>query len=59
MKCPKCESDTHVIDTVIRKTCTHRRRECMECGHRFNTQELLTDEPMPSRRKAYGYGRLR
>ncbi|MBB2965138.1 hypothetical protein [Methylobacterium sp. R2-1] len=42
MICPKCSSDTRVIDSrpheddsgVIR-----RRRECVACGHRFVTQE--------------------
>lgn len=59
MKCPACGSDTHVIDTVIDKTSTHRRRECYGCGNRFTTKETVTDEPMPSRRKKYGYGKVR
>ena len=35
--CPKCDGDTHVIDT--RKT--RRRRECKSCGFRFFTEELI------------------
>ena len=49
MKCPSCDSqDSKVIDSrsaddgeVIR-----RRRECIDCGHRFTTYERLGERPV-------------
>lgn len=44
MRCPKCTSiDDKVIDSRISKegSTIRRRRECLECGHRFTTTELL------------------
>jgi transcriptional regulator NrdR family protein len=41
--CPKCKSDSEVIDSRYRaklKT-TYRRRRCLECGHRWSTAEVL------------------
>ena len=42
MRCPKCPpADTKVLDTRTSKneTSIRRRRECLECGHRFTTIE--------------------
>ncbi|HZP59356.1 MAG TPA: transcriptional regulator NrdR [Opitutaceae bacterium] len=47
MRCPKCTSiDDKVIDSRISKegTTIRRRRECLECGHRFTTTEALVRE---------------
>ncbi len=47
MRCPKCTSiDDKVIDSRISKegTTIRRRRECLECGHRFTTTESLVRE---------------
>lgn len=47
MRCPKCTSiEDKVIDSRISKegSTIRRRRECMECGHRFSTTELLVRE---------------
>lgn len=44
MRCPKCTSiEDKVIDSRISKegTAIRRRRECLECGHRFTTTESL------------------
>jgi hypothetical protein len=41
MKCVKCGSKTHVLRTDH----TVRRRECLSCGHRFSTEEIVCDEP--------------
>src|SRR3954463_14975228 len=44
MRCPKCTSiEDKVIDSRISKdgSTIRRRRECMECGHRFTTTEAL------------------
>jgi transcriptional repressor NrdR len=44
MRCPKCTSiEDKVIDSRISKdgSTIRRRRECMECGHRFTTTESL------------------
>lgn len=42
MKCPICNGNSKVIDT--RFTCgarKRRRRECLECGARFVTMEIM------------------
>jgi transcriptional repressor NrdR len=44
MRCPKCTSvEDKVIDSRISKegTSIRRRRECLECGHRYSTTEML------------------
>jgi transcriptional repressor NrdR len=44
MRCPKCTSiEDKVIDSRISKegNTIRRRRECMECTHRFTTTETL------------------
>lgn len=46
MLCPECLGRTHVIDKrVIRQGAeSRRRRECMECSHRFTTHETATKD---------------
>ncbi|MCC5023949.1 MAG: transcriptional repressor NrdR [Candidatus Synoicihabitans palmerolidicus] len=47
MRCSKCTSiDDKVIDSRISKegNTIRRRRECLECGHRFSTSETLVRE---------------
>jgi transcriptional repressor NrdR len=47
MRCPKCTSiDDKVIDSRISKegTTIRRRRECLECSHRFTTTESFVRE---------------
>ncbi len=47
MRCPKCTSiEDKVIDSRISKEggSIRRRRECLECGNRFTTTELLVRE---------------
>ena len=42
MRCPKCTSiEDKVIDSRIARdgNSIRRRRECLECGHRFTTNE--------------------
>lgn len=44
MRCPKCTSiEDKVIDSRISKegNTIRRRRECLECGNRFSTTEVL------------------
>lgn len=44
MRCPKCTSiEDKVIDSRISKegSSIRRRRECLECGHRYSTVEAL------------------
>jgi transcriptional repressor NrdR len=44
MRCPKCTSiEDKVIDSRISKegSTIRRRRECLECGHRYSTTEAL------------------
>ena len=49
MLCPKCTSiEDKVIDSRISKegSTIRRRRECMECGNRFTTTEMLVREDL-------------
>jgi hypothetical protein len=49
MKCPKCIEATQVLETRQ----TRRRRECLTCGFRFTTLEVLATEaaaPQPEPR---------
>src|ERR1051326_4113706 len=49
MRCPKCTSiEDKVIDPRISKegSTIRRRRECLECGHRFSTTETLVRDGM-------------
>lgn len=44
MKCPKCKKmENKVVDSRIIKegSAIRRRRECLECGHRFTTYEYI------------------
>ena len=49
MRCPKCTSiEDKVIDSrIVREGSTiRRRRECLECGHRFSTTETVVREDL-------------
>ncbi|MCX6946054.1 MAG: transcriptional regulator NrdR [Verrucomicrobiota bacterium] len=49
MRCPKCTSiEDKVIDSRISKegSTIRRRRECLECGHRYTTTEGLVRDGM-------------
>ena len=49
MLCPKCQSSqTKVIDSrsVDDDTSIRRRRECLNCGYRFNTSERVERTPL-------------
>ena len=41
MICPKCKSSNNFVkDTRHHAGETHRRRECIDCGYKFNTIEI-------------------
>ena len=49
MRCPSCGySESKVVDSRPSEddTTIRRRRECLECGHRFTTYERLVDNPL-------------
>ncbi|WP_438481545.1 transcriptional regulator NrdR [Oleiharenicola lentus] len=49
MRCPKCTSiEDKVIDSRIGRdgSVTRRRRECLECGNRFTTTEVLVRDSL-------------
>ena len=49
MRCPKCTSiEDKVIDSRIARdgNNTRRRRECLECDHRFTTSETLVRDSL-------------
>ncbi|OHE89272.1 MAG: transcriptional regulator NrdR [Verrucomicrobia bacterium RIFCSPLOWO2_12_FULL_64_8] len=66
MRCPKCTSiEDKVIDSRISKegTTIRRRRECLECGHRFTTTEHLVRDGIvvtkrDGRREEFDRGKL-
>ena len=43
MTCPVCGADTKVIDSRPIEDGTRRRRQCLECDHRFTTVEIDVD----------------
>lgn len=49
MRCPACgNSESKVVDSRPSEdgAAIRRRRECLECGHRFTTYERLGDSPL-------------
>ena len=40
MECPKCQSETRVIDSRSTPKGTRRRRKCDKCGHKNTTYEV-------------------
>lgn len=43
--CPSCKSDnSHVIESRFKHGTIWRRRECFDCGERYNTLEILADD---------------
>ena len=53
MRCQMCHSvDTKVIDSRAAEEgrSIRRRRECMECGHRFTTYERAAYQPLVRKR---------
>ena len=51
IKCPYCKSvRNRVLSTkTTQSNCQRRRRECTDCGRRFNTFEVISED-VPSRR---------
>ncbi len=44
MKCPVCQfPESSVVQTFPGDTKNKRRRQCSQCGHRFNTFESTED----------------
>lgn len=43
MTCPICGGKTHMVDTRPTEDSVKRRRECVECKHRFSTVEIDAD----------------
>ena len=49
MQCPFCRAiDSKVVDSrsTSDKTRIRRRRECLECGGRFTTYEIIENNPI-------------
>ena len=49
MRCPSCSHpETKVVDSRPTEdgVSIRRRRECLDCGHRFTTYERLSDSPL-------------
>jgi transcriptional repressor NrdR len=49
MRCPKCEcQEDKVIDSRSSRegSTIRRRRECLQCGHRFTTYEEIERQPL-------------
>lgn len=43
MTCVVCGEKTRVVDSRSHEDSKYRRRECVECGHRFSTVEIDAD----------------
>ncbi len=47
MKCPECGcEESKVIDSRPTENKVRRRRECISCGFRFTTYEIIEDTPL-------------
>ncbi len=47
MKCPECNcEDSKVIDSRPTENKVRRRRECIQCGYRFTTYEIVEEMPL-------------
>ena len=45
MQCPKCKNDdTSVVDSRPTGETNRRRRQCVACGYRFTTREVMDDD---------------
>lgn len=44
MNCPQCLGDTKVTDSRDANLGVRRRRECLECAHRFSTYEIESSD---------------
>ena len=44
MECLKCSGPTGVIDSRPSLPSIRRRRECLDCKHRFSTYEITAEE---------------
>jgi len=66
MRCPFCNSpESKVIDsrTAQKNNAIRRRRECIDCGHRFTTYEYVVEYPLQiikndGRREEYDRSKL-
>lgn len=47
MKCPECNcEESKVIDSRPTENKVRRRRECIQCGYRFTTYEIIEEVPL-------------
>jgi len=44
MTCPVCGGKTYVTNTATDEDCVYRQRTCVDCKHRFYTEETETDD---------------
>lgn len=44
VQCPKCNGESHVIDSRDEESARRRRRKCDSCGHRYTTYEIHAEE---------------
>lgn len=55
MRCPTCDHiEDRVVDSRLSRggRAIRRRRECIECGQRFTTYELIEREPLTVRKSS-------
>lgn len=47
MRCPECDcEESKVIDSRPTENKVRRRRECIKCGNRFTTYEIIEEVPL-------------
>lgn len=51
MTCPVCGAKTKILDSRKRIDYVRRRRECVECGYRFTTEETEVRTSHKNRQK--------
>lgn len=52
MNCKLCQSDTRVIDSRKQTGSTIRKRECLKCGYRLTTMEVVLARKAPKMPRA-------
>jgi len=50
MECPKCDcEDSKVINSRKHRNYVRRQRQCLSCGHRYLTREMVADDAIDMR----------
>ncbi len=57
VNCPECDSDQiHLTCSNVRDNIRNRYKRCKDCGHKFKTEQLITEEKIAAK-KTGGFAR--